>query len=95
MDEIDAGHELEQLAATCWGTADAARGHVDLAWIGLGVGDEFGNGFRRRTDGSLALTKRRPVDAGDRRDVAKEIEAQLVVKRMVDGVLRVLISRMV
>ena len=40
MDEIDAGHHLEQLPGNVGGRAGAKRGHVDLAWIGLGLSDQ-------------------------------------------------------
>src|SRR4051794_37977707 len=47
MHEVDTGHHLEQLAGEVRGRAAAERGHADLAWIGLGVGNELGDGFRR------------------------------------------------
>ena len=63
----------------------ASRGHVDLARISLGVGDELGNGLGRNRwihhhDTGLA------ADARDRRDVAKEIVIELIVERRVDYV---------
>ena len=67
--------------------AVAGRRHVDLARIGLGVGDELGNGLGRNRwidhhdNGNAA-------DARDRRDVADEIEIELVVERRVDRVRR-------
>src|SRR5262252_7014394 len=67
------------------GSSDAGRGHADLARIGLGIGDELGNRLGRnrwmyRYDVGL------PVNAGDRRDVADEIETKLVIERGVDGI---------
>ena len=44
---VDAGHHLEQLAGHVREPADAGRRHVDLARIGLGVGDELGNRLGR------------------------------------------------
>src|SRR6516162_3140551 len=66
-------------------SADPGGHHVDLARIGIRVGDEFGNSFGRnrwmyRYDVGL------PVNAGDRRDVADEIETKLVIERGVDGI---------
>ena len=68
--------------------ADAARSHVDLAGIGLGIGDEFRNGFRREVrqhfhDQSDAIGDR------DRRDVVHEVERQIGKHRLIDGVLRI------
>src|SRR5215831_13161451 len=67
------------------GNSDTGRGHTDLALIGLGIVDELGNRLGRkrwmyRYDVGL------PVNAGDRRDVADEIETKLVIERGVDGI---------
>ena len=65
--------------------ADACRAHVDLARIGLGVGDEFGKrlcryrGIDRDNIGAAA-------NAGDRRDIFDEIEVEVFVERCVDRV---------
>jgi hypothetical protein len=40
---VDAGHQLELLARHVNARADAGRGEVELAGIGLGVGDELRN----------------------------------------------------
>jgi putative ABC transport system substrate-binding protein len=63
----------------------AARRHIDLARIGLGVRDELGNrlGRDRWMDGH---DKRLADDGCDRRDVADEIEIEFVVERRVDRV---------
>ena len=65
--------------------ADAGRRHVDLARIGLGIGDELGNGLggHRRIHHHHGGDA---DDAGDRRDVADEIEIEIVVERGVDRV---------
>ena len=82
---VDAGHHLEQLARHMGPGSAASRGHVDLARISFGVGDELGNGLGRNRwihhhDTGLA------ADARDRRDVAKEIVIELIVERRVDYV---------
>src|SRR5215475_4795650 len=63
----------------------AARRHVDLARIGLGIGDELGNGlgWNRWMD---LHDERRTGDARDRCDVTDEIKSELVVE---GGVTRV------
>ena len=68
--------------------AVAPRGKIDLARIGLGVGNKLGNRLGRKRwiyhhDGGLA------ANARDRRDVANEIEIELVVERRVDRVRRI------
>ena len=83
--QIDAGHHLEQLAGHMQRRADAARAHVDLARIGLGVGDELRNGLRRQLR-SNHHHLRDANDAGDRRRVAQKIEIEMLIKRGVDGV---------
>jgi hypothetical protein len=44
---VDAGHHLEQLESDMGRRSDTVRCHVDLAWTGLGVGDQFRNGLGR------------------------------------------------
>src|SRR5262245_65247242 len=66
---------------------DAGRRHVDLAGIGLGVGNELGNRLDRHRwihlhDKGLAMNARY------RRDVADQIEIKLLVERGVDRVHR-------
>ena len=85
---------LNSSPATCGDGADAGRRHVDLARIGLGIGDELGNGLGRNRwihhhDIGHA------DDARDRRDVADEIEIELVVERRVDRVGSALTKRSV
>ena len=85
MRHVDAGHELEQFAGHMRRRADAGRRHVDLARIGLGIGDELRDRFgrkRRHHDHDVGIA----ADAGDRRDVADEIVIQLVVERRIDRV---------
>jgi hypothetical protein len=47
VEHFDAGYSFEHLAREVTGGADAKRRHIDLSRIGLGVGDEFGNGLDR------------------------------------------------
>jgi hypothetical protein len=81
------GHHLEQLAVDVLRAADTGRRHVDLTRIGLGVSDQFGNGLRweRRVHHQ---DSRSAINARDRRDVADEIEIELVVERRVVRVNR-------
>jgi len=85
VDHIDPGHHLEQLAGHMGHGADARRRHVDFAGSGLGVGDELGNraGRNRRVHHHNVGTSE---DARDRRDVADEIEVELIVERRVGRV---------
>ena len=85
MNHVDAGHHLEQLVCHMGGRADAGRRHGDFARIGLGMGDELGNRLGRNRGMDLH-DEWRTGDAGDRRDIADEIEIKLVVERRVDGV---------
>src|SRR5262245_12410215 len=85
MGHVDAVHRLERLTRQMGGSADPGGRQANLARVGLGIGDELGNSFGRnrwmyRYDVGL------PVNAGDRRDVADEIETKLVIERGVDGI---------
>src|SRR6266480_4808295 len=65
----------------------AARRHADLAWITFGISDELRDrpGRNRRVHHhNVGLA----ADGRDRRDVAYEIEIELVVKRRVPRVSR-------
>src|SRR5262245_26916805 len=84
---VDARHHLEQLAGNMGCRSIARRRHVDVAWIALGIGDEFRNGLggNRRVhlhDEGCANNAR------DWRYVADEIEVELFVERRVDGIRR-------
>jgi hypothetical protein len=61
------------------------RSHVDLAGVGLAVGDEFAHGLGRELGGGLHHI-RHPRDAGDGRDVAQEVERQTLVKGRIDAI---------
>ena len=85
MHHVDPGHVLEQLARHVRRGADAGRGHVDLAGIGLGVGDELWKRVHRKRridDHHVGIA----ADAGDRRDGTGEVEAEVVIERRVDRV---------
>ena len=84
---VDAGHHLEQFGGDVGDAADAARTVGELARIGLGIGDELGKrlGRNRWMDHH---DKGAADEARDRRDVANEIEIELVVKRRIDRVRR-------
>src|SRR5262245_3093649 len=67
------------------GTPGAGRRHVELAGIDLGIGDELRKrfGWNRWIDHH---DEGRSDSARDRRDVADEIETEVVVKRVVERV---------
>ena len=67
------------------GAPDAGRGHVDLARIGLGIGNELrdGLGWHRWIDHHHG---RNANDACDGLDILDEVELERVVKRPIDGV---------
>src|SRR5215207_1143840 len=82
-ENINTGHGLEQFACHVAYGSDASRSHGELAWIGLGIGDELRNGL----NGKRWIDSQDEVYANDtchRRNVAQEIEIELVVKRRVD-----------
>src|ERR1700676_3900007 len=62
-----------------------SRRHIDLAGIGLGIGDKFGNRLRRKR-WIYRHDKGRADNARDCNNVAGEIEVQPLVTCRVDGV---------
>src|SRR6266436_2422803 len=77
--------KLKSSPAMCGALPRSGRRHVDLAWIGLRVGDQFGNGlgwnrWMHKNDHRYAN------DARDRCDIADEVEIELLVERRVYGV---------
>src|SRR5262249_54914784 len=63
------------------------RRHVEFARIGLGIGDELGNG--RHRNGGIDFDDLGHADnARDGRDIADEIEVELVVERRIDRIRR-------
>jgi hypothetical protein len=85
--EIDAGEHLEQFGRHVRAGADALGGKVDLARIGLGIGDQLWDrlGRESRIGGE---DKGRAADAGDRLKVAAEIEIEVGIECGVDRVGR-------
>ena len=66
-------------------TAGTDGREIDLAWIGLCVGNEFGDGFYRKILIDLHH-HRRAHHACDRRQVFLRVETQLAgIERLVDG----------
>ena len=47
VDDVDTGLLLEQFAGEMMRRSDARRTELQLAGIGLGVGDQLGHGIRR------------------------------------------------
>ena len=87
VNQIDAGHRLEQLARNMDRGSDAAGCHVDLSRICFRVSNELGDsvGWNRRIDHHDVGY---PHDAGNRCNVADEIETKMIVERGVDRVCR-------
>jgi hypothetical protein len=84
--EIDAGHRLEHFAGDMGRGSDSSRRQIDLAGIGLGVGDEFGNGPGRNRRVHFH-DQGHANNAHDRHDVADEVKAELEHRR-IDGICR-------
>jgi hypothetical protein len=79
---------FEQLAGYMSRESGAARRKIDLARIGLGIGNELWDRLCRKR--WIYQHYKRPADdARDRRDVADEVEIELVVERRVDCVRRI------
>src|SRR5580704_15875439 len=78
VDHFDAGPGLEQLAGYVGQRSRSERGQRDLAWIGFGRCDEFGNGLYGNSWIDLKH-KRLANDGSDHRDVANKIETKVLV----------------
>ena len=65
--------------------ADAGRAEIELAGIGFGIGDELRNGHDRKRR-IYHQHMGHAHDAGDRLDVADEIEGKLLIERVIDRV---------
>jgi hypothetical protein len=88
MNHIHSGHRFEQLAGEMGRESGAARRKIDRAWMGLGIGNELGDRIGRKR--WIYQHDKRPADESrDRRDVADEIEIELIVERRVDCVRRI------
>jgi hypothetical protein len=83
MGHAHARHHLEQFACHVDRSSNAARCHVQLVGIGLGISDEFGNGLSR--DRGINLHHVGNADERrNRRDVADEIVVELVIERRIE-----------
>src|SRR5262249_24573429 len=83
VQEVHAGHHLEQLAVDVLHAADTCRCHRDFSRVGLCVGDQLGNCLDRKVrinddDGRTATE-----DACHWRDVRGKVEVELLVERRV------------
>src|SRR5262249_9008018 len=84
VNDVDTGHHLEQLAREK-NRASGRRTKVQLSRIGIGVGDELRDCLDRQR--WIDRNKVRNADgAGNRRDVADEIELKIVEERRTDRV---------
>jgi len=85
--EIDAGHHLEHLAGELVARANPAGPHVDLAGMGLGIGDELRDRvhWQRRSHLQHKGVER---DARDGCAVAEEVELEIVVERRIAGICK-------
>ena len=68
VNDVEAGRALEQLAGQMQRRSDPRRAIGQLAGIGLGIGDQFGNGFHRQI-----VAHRQHIKTRDRGDDAVEI----------------------
>jgi hypothetical protein len=85
VDQINASHHLEQFPGEMGYAPSSSRAHVDLAWIGFSVSYELRDRFSRNgwnDHHDLGTTG----NARDRRNVADEIEIELLVKRRITRV---------
>src|SRR5215813_4369962 len=87
VNQVDSGHHLEKLAINMTGSSEAWRSQIDLARVRLGIGDELGDGFGWNR-GINHHDFGHAHDARNRRDVADDIEIELVIERRVDRVRR-------
>src|SRR5262249_32970597 len=85
VDQVDARHHLEPFAEDMGHGPAAGRSHVDLARIGLGVGDELRDSLGWK-GGMDPHEIRGAADARDRRYFADEVKIELLVERRVHRV---------
>src|SRR5262245_18643835 len=82
MCHIDLRHRLEQLAGQMSWISVASRRHVYLCRIRLGIGNEFGKRLGR--NGWMHQHDQGSADHANHRNVADEIEIELVIQCRVD-----------
>ena len=87
VNQIHAGHHLEQFAGHMRPGPDPVRRDVDLARMRLGVGDEFRDRFCRKRRSDFHEIGH-AVDAGRRNYVGREIEFEVLVERRVHRIGR-------
>src|SRR3954452_5716436 len=87
MQHVDSGHHLEQLARNVRHRSDACRREVDLARISLGIRDEFGDRFGRKS-GIDHHDLWHTIYACYRYNVAHQIEVDVLVERRIYGIIR-------
>jgi hypothetical protein len=79
MNQLDAGHHHEQFTENMRRRSISARDHIDFARVAFRIADELGNGSRGHFwihhDGESASAY-----ASDRRNVADEVETEIVVE---------------
>src|SRR5882724_9541382 len=87
MNHDDTGHHLEQFAGEMLRSPVAARGIVDFARIGLGIGNELGDalGWKRWIDLHKVWN---PDNSRNGRDVTEEIVVEPVVEGGINRMCR-------
>ncbi len=85
VNHFGTGDHLEQFAGQMGHVPIPSRGHIDLVWIGFGMGDEFRNGCGRNR-WMDHHHQGRAGNARDRHDVAREIEGKIAVERRIDRI---------
>src|SRR5262249_55276847 len=83
MNHVSPSHHLEQFASNMWCRPNARRSEADLARVGLGISNEFGN--RRRRERWIDRDNVGcESDARDWRNVLDEIEIKFFKQARVD-----------
>jgi hypothetical protein len=83
MERAHPSHQLEQLACHMGSGPASGRSHIELVWIGLGVGDQF----EARGDWNRGMhlhNQNVAADRSDRCDVAEKNERKIVEGGCVD-----------
>ena len=87
VNDVDAGHHLEQFDGEIRRRAGGRRADAELAGIGLGIGDEAGDVLRLKRRVHFQH-QRDAIDGADRRGVAREVVRQVGEQRRVHGIGR-------
>lgn len=84
MHELDAGGMGEIFAGDMADRACAGGAEIDLAGVGLGISDQFGDGFHG--EGRVHHQRiGRVADQADRRKILARIVADVFIQRSTDG----------